>query len=438
MCISPFFMTGDSAVHPDGNETMIVVGLIKKLPPDIANIVLDAANLPRKLAERLPLEENYAMRTAYVISVLGILSALASCSTFSENSVAAQIKATGRETRASLQSGGDENERIAAVVTSLLEKLDEKELFSGSVLVSRAGTVVVSAGIGKANADSTNNGATIYRIGSLTKQFTATAVLQLVEQNKIRLDDPVAVYLSSAPEKWNKVTVYQLLTHTSGIHTITDPAIYGRIKGTTMTPDELIALIETLPMDFSPGKKYSYSNSGYIILGKIIENVSGSSYGTYLSEHLFKIAGMDHTGYATTNVRMVNQASGYTSTGTDEEYVDMSVPYAAGGVYSTVEDLYVWDCALASGRIVRCATVSDMMSPHAVIVPGSAFYGYGWMIGKRFGKRLITHGGEIECFTSEFSKYVDSAITIIVVANNAKTPAGLIESEIARSIFALQ
>ena len=188
-------------------------------------------------------------------------------------------------------------------------------------------------------------------------------------------------------------------------------------------------------MDFTPGKRYKYSNSGYIILGKIIENISKSTYGDYLSDNIFSIIGMNNSGYLNTNENINNQAIGYTNNDTEEQYIDMSIPYAAGGLYSTVEDLFKWDCALYSYIVLDRDLITEMMSPHVAIVRNTDFYGYGWMVGKRYGKKLITHGGGIECFSSQISKYVDDDFTIIVLCNKGNTSAGFIENAIAKIIF---
>ena len=237
----------------------------------------------------------------------------------------------------------------------LAEVADAKAVdgkFIGSVLVAKDGAVLFEKSYGYGNAEwkTPNTATTKFRIGSLTKQFPAAAILLLEERGKLKLDDPLSKYYTEAPGTWTKLTLFHLLTHSSGIPNFTAQAGYSRWKYEPATPAETIAHVHDLPLNFEPGEKYAYTNTGYVLLGYVIEKVSGQSYGNFLAENIFKPLGMTSTGYDNQTALLPERAAGYVTgpTGLENaDYVDMRVPHGAGGLYSTTHDLLQWQQALS-------------------------------------------------------------------------------------------
>jgi CubicO group peptidase (beta-lactamase class C family) len=324
-------------------------------------------------------------------------------------------------------------------VTSLVEQ----DRFSGSVLVARDGKVLLSKGYGMANIELgvPNTPQTKFRLASITKQFTAMAILQLQQQGKLNVQDPICQHIQDCPEAWQPITIQHLLTHTSGIHDYTGDADSLTARKQTFTPAKIIALFYDLPLDFTPGTTFSYSNSGYIVLGQIIEQVSGESYATFLQENIFGPLQMLSTGYDNNRTVIMDRASGYTSSTANADYVDMSYPYAAGGLYSTVEDLFKWDQALYTEKLILKPLRDEMFTP---IVPipkciQSCYdigYGYGWIIANRFDQPLVWHNGSIEGFSTEIDRYPEANVTIIILSNRQNINVSSISSTISQLIFA--
>jgi D-alanyl-D-alanine carboxypeptidase len=308
--------------------------------------------------------------------------------------------------------------------------------FSGAVLVARDGEPILREGFGLANREWDIAAApdTEFRIGSMTKPFTATAIMQLVEQGKINLDDPISKYYTGAPQAWSKVTIRILLTHRSGIPNFTDiPHFLEQQSRLDRTPEEIIALTRDLPLEFEPGTKYKYDNSGYILLGYVIEKVSGQRYADYLRDHIFKPLGMDHTGYDVSEEVQHHRAAGY-ELGNDgvvrnASYVSMTLPYAAGGLYSDVDDLLVWDQAYYAGKLLTPASMADMFTAH------SEHYGYGWEIQRTNGRRVWWHTGSLNGFHAYIGRYPDQKLTVIVLANIFQAPVQKIGDALASLNF---
>jgi CubicO group peptidase (beta-lactamase class C family) len=216
--------------------------------------------------------------------------------------------------------------------------------FSGAVFVSKDGETLFANGYGFANAEHQvpNTTRTKFRLGSITKQFTAMAILILQEQGKLKVEEPVGKYLDDAPKAWEGVTIRHLLTHTGGVPSYTDDPDYSKKMRMPETVKSMIARFRDKPLDFKPGEKFHYSNSGYFLLGAVIEKVAGKSYETFLREAILDPLGMKDTGYDHAATILPGRASGYSRSGdglVDAEYLDMSQPYAAGSLYSTVLDM---------------------------------------------------------------------------------------------------
>ncbi len=318
-------------------------------------------------------------------------------------------------------------DKIAININNYFNELSGNEKFSGAILVSIKDEKIISQGFGMSNfeLDVPNTSKTKFRIGSVTKQFTAVAIMQLYEKGLLSLDDTLDKYIPDYP-KGNKVTIHHLLTHTSGIfnHTNIDGFIKNIMRNNHSVL-ELIAEFKNLPYDFRPGGTYTYSNSGYILLGYIIENVSKMSYKQYLQENIFNKLSMDDTGYDDHLQLIKSRASGYSLKGEERilsncDFIDMTVPYAAGALYSTVEDLHTWNKRLFQGEIISKAALNQMISGHANS-GDQGFYGYGIFtadveLGGKIRKKVY-HGGGIPGFLTSNNIYPDEEIQIIMTTN---------------------
>lgn len=308
--------------------------------------------------------------------------------------------------------------------------------FSGSVLLAQHGTPVISRGYGWANAEweVPNTPQTKFRIGSITKQFTSMVVMQLQEQGKLKVQDPICQYLSPCPVAWKPVTVHHLLTHTSGIPSYTGLSNVMKTNMMPRTAEELVATFRDLPLEFEVGSQFKYNNSGYFLLGLIIEKIAGRKYDVVLREQIFDPLGMKDSGYDTPEVILPRRATGYAQRGAatiNAPYLDMMTPYAAGALYSTVEDLLKWDQALYTDTLLPSAARDAMFTAF------KGGYAYGWTIRpaspETFGHRQIAHGGGINGFSSMFVRLPDDNITAIVLANTTPTNTG----RLARDLLAI-
>jgi CubicO group peptidase (beta-lactamase class C family) len=320
---------------------------------------------------------------------------------------------------------------LAAKSEALIDPIVKADQFSGSILVAKDGVPVFRKAFGMANRewDIPNTPDTKFRIGSNTKQFTATAILQLAEAGKLSIDDPVSKYYASAPDTWKAITIRHLLTHTSGIPSYTAiPHFFASESRLDRTPEEIIKLTQDKPLDFEPGSKFLYDNSGYIILGYIIEKVSGEHYADYVQHHIFDPLGMKSTGYDVSETIMPKRASGYDRSKDkfiNTPYLSMTEPYSAGSLYSTVDDMLIWDKAIYSGRPLSPASWDAMFKDYG------HGYGFGWMIDKQFGHQHIWHGGAINGFISKFDRYPQDKLTIVVFSNETNAPLNRIADGLA-------
>lgn len=267
-----------------------------------------------------------------------------------------------------------------------------------------------------------NTMTTKFRIASLTKQFTAACVLLLQERGLLNVRDPISHHLSGLPETWQSITIHQLLTHTSGIPNYTSSPEFARQSRTGATPQEMVTLVRDRPLDFQPGTKWSYSNTGYILLGMIVEKVSEQAYNDFLKRNIFDRLGMSNSGYDRAPDIIKERASGYQikDDGLENaEFIDMSVPYAAGGIYSTVEDMYRWNEALAqNGKLLSADSLEQMFTEYPEATHEGQHYGYGVVISRqKFGKLLYYHGGGVQGFSSSIQRYPSDRICILVLSN---------------------
>ncbi len=312
-----------------------------------------------------------------------------------------------------LLAGLANGQELAAKADEIASKYD----FMGSVLAAKGGKVLLKKGYGMANVelDVPNAPNTKFRLGSITKQFTATAILQLAATGKLSVDDHVSKYVPDSPAAWKDITIHHLLTHTSGIPNFTDFPDYEKTMRQHVTPTELVARFKARPLDFAPGSKYKYSNSGYEVLGVIIENVSGEKYEDYLRKHIFDPLDMQDTGYDHDTTIIKHRAAGYERSKDGKirnaEYIDMSIPYSAGSLYSTVEDLYRWDRALYTDKVLAARWREKMFTPFL------NNYAYGWIVRGEGKDRTISHSGGVNGFRTMIQRYPGQDGCIIVLDN---------------------
>ncbi|HEX8637496.1 MAG TPA: serine hydrolase domain-containing protein, partial [Pyrinomonadaceae bacterium] len=312
----------------------------------------------------------------------------------------------------------------ARKIDELLKNYYDYGQFNGAALVAEKGKVVYAKGFGMANMEWSIpvQPDTKFRIGSVTKQFTAALILQLVEEGKIKLDGRVTDYLPDyRKDAGGKVTIHQLLNHTSGIPSYTSqPDFFANVSRDPYSVEDFVKKFASGDLEFEPGTKFSYNNSGYFLLGAIIEKVTGKSYETVLKERIFEPIGMKNTGYDHHATLLQKRANGYEKTPdgyVNAAYLDMSLPYAAGSLYSTVEDLYKWDQALYENKILSAESKTKMFTP------GLSNYGYGFGIADRpIGKtaqktKFIQHSGGINGFNSLLTRLPDKQQTIILLDN---------------------
>lgn len=303
----------------------------------------------------------------------------------------------------------------------------------GSVLVAENGTTILDKGYGSADLewDIPNSPTTKFRIGSMTKQFTAAAILLLEERGKLKTDDLVKKYMPDAPAAWDKITIYHLLTHTSGIPSFTEFADYRSLEAKPTTPAELVARFRDKPLKFQPGEKWEYSNSGYVLLGYLLEKISGETYQDFLQKNFFTPLGMNDTGYDSNTAIIPHHASGY-SPGAhgiqNAGYIDMTIPFSAGALYSTTLDLQRWEEALFAGKVLSSASLTKMTTPY------KNDYACGLAAHSEHGHKVIEHGGGIEGFNTEMAYYPDDKLTVIVLGNLNGAAPGTIANQLAASI----
>ena len=302
--------------------------------------------------------------------------------------------------------------------------------FTGSVLLAKGGTVVYSKGFGMANLelDVPNKPETKFRLGSITKQFTAAAILQLQERGLLNVKDEISKYVPDSPESWKGITIHQLLTHTSGIPSYTNGPEYVKHMREEATPLEFIKRFRDKPLDFKPGERFSYDNSGYFLLGVIIEQVSKMKYEEYLRNNIFDKADMVDTGYDHPESILKNRATGYSKKGDkviNSEYLDMGQPYAAGSLYSTTLDLYRWDRALYTAKILQSKSLDSAFTVN------KAGYGYGWFIEMQHGHKTVGHGGGINGFSTVIRRAIEEdAVAILLSNSDSSNAVGMMGKEL--------
>lgn len=315
----------------------------------------------------------------------------------------------------------------AARIDEYMTRASKIKQFNGAVLVAENGKVIYKKGLGLANMEWNvpNEADTKFRLGSITKQFTATLIMQLVEQGKLKLDGKLSEYLPDyRKDVGDKVTIHHLLTHTSGIPSYTSmPNFMAEVSRDPYTPVEFVKKYASGDLEFEPGAKFRYNNSGYFLLGAIIEKLHGKPYEQVLKEQVFDPLGMKNSGYDHADAILPKRASGYEKTPTgyrNAPYLDMSLPYAAGSLYSTVEDLYLWDQALYTDKLISAKGKELMFKPFL------DNYAYGWGITKvtlpqsKETVNSVAHSGGINGFNTLLTRYPEQKHLIVLLDNTSQ------------------
>ncbi len=312
-------------------------------------------------------------------------------------------------------------------IEDYLARRARRQEFSGVVLVARNGAVILEQGYGLANVaqNIANTPDTRFQLASVAKTLTATAVMQLVERGRIRLAAPISTFLNDTPRAWNNITVEQLLAHTSGIP---DYFSFDEFENELqLTPDGIIAVAKNYPLDFEPGSDFEYSNTGYVLLGKILEQVSGASYAEFLRANILDPLAMNATGREGENAP---RAVGYVSNGMPAQEFPITNALGDGDLLATARDMYKFDRALYDDSFLPRAAREKMFAP-----VGKNHYGLGWETQTWRGKRVVSHSGSINGFATEFMRFPDDDAVIIVLSNWQDVDAAQTAWQIAARLF---
>jgi CubicO group peptidase (beta-lactamase class C family) len=336
-------------------------------------------------------------------------------------------------------SDAEVERRVAAV----LDQFQGRPEFVGlSVAVARGDDLIVDRGYGIADLEwnAPVDASTIFRIGSMTKQFTAAAILKLAEQDKLGLDDPLSRYVPEFDTGGRVVTIRQMLNHTSGIPEYTmQPGFFGRLSLIDVSDTELLQLVSGKPFDFEPGAGWRYSNTNYYLLGMIIAKASGRPYAAFMQDEFFTPLGLTHTRYGSETAIIPHRAQGYafdpnTGSRSNDAAISMNTPGAGGALVSSAGDLVRWQIALTNGRAIRPASFEQMIGSPVKTTRGDALYGFGLMVDHRDGQRVITHGGGINGFGGVLSWLPDSDLRVAVISNSEALSGGVVERRIIAAL----
>lgn len=304
-----------------------------------------------------------------------------------------------------------------------------------SLLVAKNGQIVRAEGFGLANVELQVpvKPETVFQSGSVGKQFTATAVMMLVEEGKVALDDPLTKYFPDAPPAWKEVTVRQLLSHTAGFTDYPEKFDFRK----DWTEDELLKVVEGIPLAYSPGTKWDYSNLGYLTLGILIHRVTGEFYGDFLQQRIFQPLEMKSTRIISEADIVPNRASGYRLVKGElknQEWVAPMVNTTAdGSLYFSILDLAKWDAALYGERLLKRSSLDLMWTPVKLKDgrPNKGSYGFGWFMTERRGHHVVGHDGAWQGFKTAIARYVDDRLTVVVLANLAEAKPEVIAEHVA-------
>ena len=329
---------------------------------------------------------------------------------------------------------GQARRQLTVEIDSIISSEFKAQEPGGVVLVTQKGKIIYKRAFGMANMelDVPMKEEMVFNVGSITKQFTAVAILQLMEQGKLSLGDEITKYLPDYPVNGQKITIENLLTHTAAIPGPAAEAMTSlQGKKNLVSLQEIIATFKNRPLDFAPGTKWSYSNNGYMLLGAIIEKVSGVSYPQYLEKNIFKPAGMTETHFGDDYLLIKNRAASYVYSRAESRFLNarndkVETAYSAGAIQSTAADLFKWNQALQSHRLIKKESLEKAQTEYKLPNGKGTNYGYGWFIGNIKGSPLLEHGGNMGGFMSH-SIYLPQEDVFVIVLYNFRTPTRLPE-----------
>lgn len=349
------------------------------------------------------------------------------------------------------QEGEDESR--ARTIDRYLSIRSEMGNFSGAILVAKGGKIVLKKGYGFADVEKKTpyTPETQHEVASISKMFTAFAALKLRDQGKLKLEDSICKYIDKCPDTWQPINIQQLMRHTSGIPDYEEPLELGSEKYLAfMTkPNASVQIVEDakkLPLDFKPGEKFSYSNTAYIILSYVVQKAAGQAFADFVANEILKPAGMKSSGVIDLRKIPKNLANGYTydDIGWEKTLAGVSLadghlkkhpalpltsPEGDAFLYSTVDDLYKWSQIMDGGSFVTAAQLNE------IFTPGLANYGYGWFVGKAFDRKRMNHTGGLPGYISNFIKFPDDKITIVVFSNIDRARLNSISRDISAIIL---
>jgi CubicO group peptidase (beta-lactamase class C family) len=337
-------------------------------------------------------------------------------------------------------SSGQNSTTPATLSEYVKAEMQRQHIPGLSLLVAKGGKTVLAEGFGLANVELQVpvKPETVFQSGSVGKQFTATAVMMLVEAGKVGLDDPVTKYFNDAPKTWNEVTVRELLSHTAGFGDY--PTDFDFRKD--WTEDELLKLVEGIPLAYPPGTKWAYSNLGFLTLGILIHRVTGEFYGDFLQQRIFRPLDMSSTRIISEADIVPNRAAGYRLVKGElknQEWVAPAINTTAdGSLYFSVLDLAKWDAALYTEKLLKRSSLDQMWTVAKLKngQPNKGNYGFGWFIDERHGHRCIHHDGAWQGFQTAIDRFVDDQLTVVALANLAGSEPGTITKHVAEMYLA--
>lgn len=365
-----------------------------------------------------------------LIIVILIIGALIGVVYYSPNQVGAPVQK--EEVASSVQSP------IEKEIISALNEIYPANEPGVAALLYKQGEVVFRGGFGMANLehDISIEPDMVFRLGSITKQFTSAGIMMLKEEGKLEIDDPITKFLPDYPTNGHTITIRHLLTHTSGIKSYTSMPDFMKLMRTDLTVDEMMDVFKNEPMDFAPGEKYLYNNSAYFLLGVIIEKLSGQTYEEFLQERIFTPLDMDRAYYGNHNRIIPDRVTGYSKGDNgfiNSNYISMSLPYAAGSLISSVDDLLKWNKALFAGEVVSRESLNEMIEPFTLNNGEISTYGFGLGIGSIKGRQLIAHSGGINGFVT-YGGYIPEEDIYVAVLGNTDFQARAYESQIMMAL----
>ena len=335
------------------------------------------------------------------------------------------------------------NSVLAEKINDFMELYCNTWAFSGSILVAQEGEIIIKKGYGQASIEHNipNTSKTKFRICSIAKQFTAMAVMMLQENGLLSVNDKIYKFFPEYKELDKRITIHHLLTHTSGLQYLFGPNFPIMYSKSKHAHEDMFNIFKDKPLLCEPGEMWNYSNYGYYLLGCIVEKVSGVTYDEFLNKNIFEPLNMKNTGIEKNRAIVPGLANGYYLNDNDlmhTDYVNMDTTFGSGAIYSTVEDMLIWDQALYNGGLVSEETLDTIFSPYANSGERGTEdndYGYGWFIDKMYRRKRISHDGGGLGFITGFDRYINEQVSIIVLSNYGFTAVWRITDILAAIMF---